>query len=554
MPEITLEEISEAEQTCIYLDPLVLVKNGFLSIKTKSGQIVPFILNDVQKKVLEVIERLLKEKKPVRLWILKARQSGISTLVQAIIFAYTSQHQAINSLVVSHDLDGSNYLFSMQKLFYDKLQDNLKHPIKHSNEKKLEFSNLYSQVLVDTSDNIEAGRSYTLRLAHFSEVSRYKDLKGILLSVNQAVPQLEGTMIICESTANGRNQFYDEWKESEKGNSDWQRIFIAWHEINEYKLPLVSGRLYPAEGIKFKTSDGHENFLKEEKMLKERLGLSDEQINWRRWSIVNNCNGDILKFSQEYPYDPESAFISSGETFFEKEALAHQEIVKPVIGNIVKEESVYVFREHMSGLYNIYKKPEKYGEYVLAGDTAEGLAKSDKCAAVVIDKKSNEVVATYNHNSSPDQFEEDVIKLGHFYNDALAVIENNKGYGYAVNQGLYKRYGNVYKKVKTKKGFKESTFEIGFYTGAQIRPTMLAQMKEEVDNGAISLNDRELINQCWTFINNLNTGKAEADSGKNDDLVISCAIGCYVRSENPYKGISRKMPARSPRYIGLSGY
>ncbi len=550
---ISLAELDEAEQTLVYLDPLILVKNGFLQIKTKQGQIIPLILNSTQIKVLNKIEELLAEHKPIRLWILKARQSGISTLIEAILFAFTSQHKAINSLVLSHDLDGANYLFSMQKLYYDKLQNNLQPTVKHSNEKKLEFNGLYSQVLVDTSDNIEAGRSYTLRLVHLSEVSRYKDLSAILLSINQAVPQLEGTMIVGETTANGRNQFYDEWKKAESGKSDWETLFISWYEIEEYKLPLNNGKLYPIEGIKFITNEGAEKFLKDEKDIQAKFKLSLEQLNWRRWCIVNNCNGDLLQFSQEYPIDPESAFIASGETFFNKEALARQPILKPRVGNLVKEEGSYVLRECDSGLYNIYEKPDRYSEYVLGGDTAKGLVKGDKSSAVVIDKKSNRICATYNHNSPPEQFEEDLIALGHYYNDAVEAVEN-EGYGYSVNQGLYKRYGNVYKKSKTKKGFKETSLEIGFSTNSITRPSMLTQMKEEITSGSLSLNDRELINQCWTFINNAKTGKPEADTGKNDDLVMACAIAVYVRIECPYKGNFKKTRTRQPHYRGLSGY
>ena len=70
----------------------------------------------------------------------------------------------------------------------------------------------------------------------------------------------------------------------------------------------------------------------------------------------------------------------------------------------------------------------------------------------------------YNHNIPPDRFAEDLIKMGHYYNDALVACEN-KGYGYSVNQDLYKNYGRVYRKVKTKKGFLEPTLDLGWAQG-----------------------------------------------------------------------------------------
>ena len=79
----------------------------------------------------------------------------------------------INAFVVADDLDGANYIFEMQKLYHEYLQDHLKPTIKHSNEKKLAFSGLNSQILIDTADNRNIGRKFTIQLAHLSECSRF---------------------------------------------------------------------------------------------------------------------------------------------------------------------------------------------------------------------------------------------------------------------------------------------------------------------------------------------------------------------------------------------
>lgn len=473
------KELMLAEKSMVMDDPLLLVENGYLVIMTKAGALVKLELNYVQCRLLKRVRELMIAGRPVRIWILKARQTGISTLIQAMCYAMTSQREAVNSMVLAHDIDGSNYLFGMQKLYQEALSGvgggvgeagsgtaHLAPAIKHSNEKKLEFDKIHSQILIETSDNLKAGRAVTLRFVHLSECSRFRDLRTLMLSINQSVPNLAGTVIIGETTANGMDQFYDEWNSvksaSEAGLTDWETFFIPWFEVPEYRMELMDGKMYPIDAIEFATAVDRENFLMDERVMGQRYTLSEEQINWRRWCIVNNCNRKINSFNQEYPDSEKTAFISTGDNFFDKTSLARQEIVKPKsIGNIVKDGGRYIWRELGTGLFCVYEMPVRGGQYVVAGDPAEGLEHGDKSSAVILNKATNRTVCVYNHNIPPDRFEEDLIKMGHFYNDALVGCEN-KGYGYSVNQGLYSNYGRVYKKVKTGKGFKEQTMEIGW--------------------------------------------------------------------------------------------
>lgn len=556
MPEIDIQdtEILEAERLIIQDDPLFLVKGHFLTIKTKAGELAKLELNEIQLKILSKIEECIAKRKPVRLWVLKARQAGVSTLSEAVLYAFTSQKAATNSLVIADDIDGSNYIFSMQKLFQESLEDHVKPDVRHSNEKKLEFDGLQSQILIDTADNLKAGRKYTFRLVHLSECAFFKDLRGLMLGLNQAVPNLPGTIVIGETTANGiGNQFYDEWISCINGQSDWETIFIPWFEIKEYSISLEDGKMYPIDSIDFPSASDKDKFIFDEQILKKKYNLKDEQINWRRWCIVNNCNRNVLLFNQEYPDSWETAFISTGDLFFDKEMLKRQEVIKPIAsGNIVEENHKFLFRETQSGIFKIYDMPDKLTDYMIGADPAEGNEFGDYSSAVVIDKKTNATVASYKHTSSPDRFATDLMNLGHFYNNAMITCEN-KGYGYSVNQDIYNSYGNIYKKIRTKKGFKERTLELGWNTNSVSRPTMLAQLKEEIENSSTELRDKDLVQECWTFINNLKRGQPEAEKGKNDDLVMARAIAGMARNENPYRG-NRPTLKKIRHRKGLSGY
>ena len=548
----SVEEMQKEEAWLIGQDPFKLLENGYFTIKTKKDGLKRFLPNFIQKKFINEVRERFYALKPVRILVLKARQVGISTAIEAIIYAFTSRSPGINSCVIADDLDGANYIFEMQKLFQEYLETHLKPEPKHSNEKKLAFKGINSQILIDTSDNSNAGHKYTFQFVHCTEVARWqRPIKDIMTGLGHAVPNTQGTMIFLETTAKGYEDFHELWLKSINGKSDWIPLFYAWFENPENKMPLEGG-MYPLENINFVSPGQKEQFLIEEKKLKSKHGLTDEQMNWRRWDIVNNCSGDINKFNQENPDCWESAFVASGDLFFDREALKLQEPKKPFIGSIVKENGRYVFRESSTGVFKFYGFPKRAGQYAIGGDSAEGLEHGDKSAACVIDKLNNETVCTYNHNVPPERFGEDLLKLGHFYNQAWIACEN-KGYGYSVNQELYKNYGNVYRRINTKKGMKIQTNELGWNTNSISRPTMLAQLAEEIKEGSCKLNDLDLINQCWTFINNVKKKRPEAEKGKHDDLVFARAIASQVRLEKPYKE-KVFMVKKRKAYRGLSGY
>ena len=531
-PQMTQQELFDAERDLAKADPLFIVESEYLTIKTKQMQLSSLVLNPTQKIVLERIKTKLLNNMPVRIWILKARQTGVSTLIESILYAFTSQKEGVNACVIADDIDGSNYIFQMQKLYHEKLDNHFKPEIKHSNEKKLEFKRTHSQVLIDTADNPNAGRKYTYHYVHLSEVAFFpKGLKEIMLGLNQSVPSLPGTMIIGETTANGiGGDFYEEWIRAVEGNSDWEAIFIPWHQHLEYQKPLVDEKLYPIEGIRFATPSDRAAFLKGELELLKTL--TAPQINWRRWCIVNNCNGDALKFMQEYPSTWQEAFISTGDLYFDRTGMLQQKEAKPLgIGNIVKVDGVYKFREDANGLFKIYEWPDKKSYYIGGGDCAEGLAHGDNSTWVIRNARTNSVAAAYKHKTAPDQFAQDGIMLGNYYNQALLAPEN-KGYGYSVCQDMYRVYGNLYRHIKTKKGVQEQTKDLGFNTNSVTRAEGLAQMAEEIREAALTLNDKDMIREFWTFVNI--DGKAQAQEGMHDDMVMANMIAGMVRKLRPF--------------------
>ena len=119
-----------------------------------------------------------------------------------------------------------------------------------------------------------------------SEVSRYAyGIETVMKGLAQTVPNLPGTMIIMETTANGFEEFHKRWCDAVDGKSDWEWLFLAWQEHEEYKIELVGEQLYPIEGIKFRSVTEKEKFLIDEKELKKKFNLTDEQK--KKSKIIN---------------------------------------------------------------------------------------------------------------------------------------------------------------------------------------------------------------------------------------------------------------------------
>ena len=292
----------------------------FLKIRTKEGAVVPLVLNKPQARLYQAIQQQWQAGKPVRIIILKARQMGFSTLTEAVIFFLTVTARYVESMIVAHKDEATANLFRMSKRFYDELPAEIKPMQRSSNAQELLFDRparykgqargLGSRIRCATAGGSGVGRSYTLKCLHLSEFAFWPgDKRDTFSGLVQAVPDLPGTVIIIESTANGYDEFKHMWDDAVQAQRDgtdgFTPVFFPWFEMEEYRRePLPSFQ---------RTA--------EEQELARTFGLDDRQLAWRRWCISVNCGGDVNLFHQEYPATPDEAFIATGRCAFDKAAL-----------------------------------------------------------------------------------------------------------------------------------------------------------------------------------------------------------------------------------------
>ena len=551
------KELMAFEKEDIKDDPFRLLDEGYLRIKTEDAKLIELHLNEPQRLFFEIAKKRYDEKKPVRIWLLKGRQEGMSTGIEAWLYALTSQADNINTLIMADEKEHSNNLFEMSKLYHEQLDKHYPHlapKLKKSNEKKLEFEGMHSQIIIATAENLEAAISHTFHLVHLSEVAYFRDMATLMNNLNQGVPDLPGTIIIGETTANGCNMFYREFKRAIKGKSDWIGIFIPWFVAKKYSKPLEDGKLYPIEDIPWNDEYTHDKFIESERELRNKHKLSNEQLNWRRWAIQNKLQEDVDKglhpislFKQYYPSNWEEAFLMSGNSFFDRSGLEIQKvkIKKPSrVGELFQLNQQYEFRDLPHGRIKLYELPSKSEQYLVTGDASEAIGQ-DEASLFVGNKRTNRTVAVVNGQYRPEELAHMAVLLGNYYHNAEIAVEN-KGYGTAVNSSVFKNYGNIYSMPHVKA---DGDKNIGFNTNLVTRPEMLAYMAEEIRVNATDLIDEDLYDQCMAFIVNPKSKKAEAAEGEEDGLVICRAIFSKIRREKPFKIQSTNSVSRQRQQV-----
>lgn len=481
-----------------------------LKIRTKEGQIKPLVLNPAQQILDDAVTKQLKEEGKVRVIILKARQQGLSTYTGGYLYFSVSQQSARKAMVITHHADSTRALFDMTKRYHEHCPEILKPHTKYSSRRELSFDVLDSSYVVATAGGDSVGRGETLTHVHASELAFWpkSTAQDIWNGLLQAVPNAKGTAVFVESTANGvTGIFYDLWKGAVEGTNGFVPVFIPWFTDPEYREPV------PAN---FERTPDEEDIA-------EKFNLDDEQLMFRRRKIAQN---GIDLFRQEYPAEPDEAFLTTGRPVFNPEQLQDcLEKAKDPEERLALEGSDWV--NNRRGELTTYLKHDMGEQYVIGADVAMGVRNGDWSVAQVLDSKKRQV-ATWRGQVHPDYFAEILFALGEYYNEAHIIVENNShGILTCTRLGKDMAYPNFYTEVQIDKITDRETVKLGFTTTSKTKPLVIDQLRASMREGELELNDKTTIREMMTYIVT-ETGAMEAEASCFDDCVMSLALANHV--------------------------
>ena len=173
--------------------------------------------------------------------------------------------------------------------------------------------------------------------------------------------------------------------------------------------------------------------------------------------------------------------------------------------------------------------------YMISADVARGDGK-DYSAFHIFDIESNIQVGEYKGQIGTKEFGHLLVGIATEYNNALLVVEN-ANIGWSTIQVIMEReYRNLYYSPKTQevtaetymRNYENNQSQVpGFTMSMRTRPMIIGKFQEYVSDKSVTVQSKRLLQEMRTFI--WKNGRAEAQSGYNDDLIMSFGIGLYVR-------------------------
>lgn len=432
---------------------------------------IKFALREAQK---ETVEAWIEERYSI---VLKARQIGFSTLAAAFVFWETFFWGDRFVVMLSRTEREASKLLQKTKYGYKMMPQWMKvrgPELVSDNQLKMVFGN--DSAIESLPSGNDPARGESVYRVVIDEMAFLPNPEEAWASIEPIADV--GGRVICLSTANGEgNIFHTLWVGSQTGTNRFKGIFFPWS-----------------------AGDRDQSWYEAKKR-----DLPDWQL------------------AQEYPSDPEEAFVRSGRPVFDLDILREIEPVEPERGYLAPttHRATFNFVED-GGPLAIWEYPATGETYVIGADVAEGLGHGDFSSAHVISADTGIVVAHWHGHIDPDLFGEDVLNaLGHFYNYALIGVESNN-HGLTTLKSLQRvGYRNIYRQRKMNHRNPKVSESLGWRTTSVSKPVAIDELSAALRDSAIYLFDAHTVGELKTFIREAN-GKMHGSP--HDDRVMSFAI------------------------------
>ncbi len=441
----------------------------------------PFILTGNQKKLASlIIDIFFNKEKPGRFQILKSRQLGFTTLLNAMEVWLCMQ---IPGFTVMFMIDKDVHMAEKRNEIIRWVEEATeKYPelpgLKRRAGKVLEFDN-GARILLESGMAPNPGTSEMLDMLHLSERPKYPKNRSaeIKASIFPTLQDKPYTLLVDESTAEGNDDFKLDWDRlhsgEQYGSAEIIPVFFAWFTSLEYTEVIPSRHVEPNGRLRFLNEDlelseidGDGRVIQNEQEYAEKYKLTDEQVYWRRMQIKGKYNGDKAIFDQEYPTTADHAWSAIGARYIGSQIikqLYHWSRDPIFIGDIqhdggpigsldLVDSNLLTPKliKQVGGILHIWQMPVQDKTYYIGGDVAEGKlitqgtrVDSDYCTIYVLDEYGADC-ALLRARISPDIMPLYLCLLGKFYLWARVNCERNKDGATVFSRFKNMRYPNVY--------------------------------------------------------------------------------------------------------------
>lgn len=576
------------EDPCFWLAAFVYIK------RKGGGDDVLFVLNRPQRRLIEWFEKRRRKNKPIRLILLKARQWGGSTATQMYMaWLQLVIKVGLNSLIVAQVAQTAAEILDMFDRMLKEYPVRLLHELgEEFDDNEPKFTNVGQsgikrvpqrncKIKIGSAISPNTARGGDYNLVHCSEVGVWTKTEGkspedIVRSATSGILYEPYTMIVYESTANGTgNFFHREYVAAEKGDSQFEPMFVPWYEIDQYSIAFASAKekkefatwIYDNRRNANAMSDREEPGRYLWKLW--RMGATLEAINW--YVSERKKYTDHGDMASEFPSDSVEAFKHSGAKVFDQykvETFRKACKAPSFVGDVYADGDEGTaaltnvrFTDDKQGLLWIWAKPETFHDckvtdrYLVVVDIGGRSSKADWSVICVFDRywmidgDKPEVVAQWYGHIDMDLLAWKAAQIAKYYDNALLVIESNTletkdrerileggdQSEFILNQ-IRDVYDNLYARKQSDADIRDGVpTKYGFHTNVATKPKIISTLVKVIREHLYIERDQRCLDEYITYERKPN-GAYGAIIGEHDDLLMTRAIGlhiCFMEMELP---------------------
>lgn len=510
-----------------------------------------------------------------RVYILKSRQLGISTLVRALTIFLLGLHKGLKgALVFDTAPNREEARIELEAMIHD-LPASLKFPvISGSNREGLTLTNK-SRILFKSAGTKKSkssgtlGRSVGLSLATLSELCSYDNDEGLESFEHSFSDINPDRLFIYESTARGPNRWQDIWLEARDDPEHCRCIFLGWWSKETQRIDEDE-----TDFERYGKQPPTDKELKKIAIVRERYGheVSPGQLAWLRRKMDPGAEreGDAdVEYEgsstriQEQPWHEDEAFQLTGSQFFPSENLADQ-----LTKNVSRDFKGYLFtpgaefsrmmvhkaRNIKETDLKIWEEPDPNGVYCFAVDPAFGENEMNDRSSIQIGRCYSDGIDQVGEYASPfptpQQLAWILASLMGWYggsdkSECRYVLELNgpgasvwneiknlrqqldAGYQRAEieEKGLKNIFRNVRTFIYTRPDGMSAGQNYHFKTNLQLKIMIMNHLRDYVNTGLFRVKSADLITEMQAITQEGDTIKAPGN--KKDDRAVAAAFMVY---------------------------
>jgi len=455
-------------------DPVYFAQNYIKIVHVDHG-LITIDLYDYQR---EIIEKFNNNR---RTTVVTSRQAGKTTTAVVVILHYILFNDYKRVGLLANKGDSAREILERIKIAFEALPKWLQQGVVEWNKGSVELENGSKVLAAATSSSNIRGKS--MNLLYIDETAFVEGWDEFSASVLPTISSGNTTKVLYTSTPNGLNHFYKVCVGARENKNGYAYVEVPW-----YRVP---GR--------------------------------DEA--WKK-EAINTLDGDLQKFAQEFCCE----FQGSSGTLIDGSKLKALVPTEP----LVNKNNLCQYEKFIQG-----------HQYVCIVDVSRGKG-LDYSAFSIFDvtQMPYKQVCTFKDNMvTPIEYAEIIYRTCKSYGECAVLVEVND-IGQQVSEVLHYDYeyenilhtesaGKAGKRISS--GFGKNV-DPGIRTTKSVKAIGCNMIKLMVEQDQLIINDMNTINELSTF--SRKGTSYEAESGCNDDLVMSLVLFGWLSDQQYFKDIT----------------